>query len=273
SWLGTEAWKAYGSLAGSWIGGTGNMIAVSKMIDADGADVGLAIVADTTIYLIWLPILLASKHLDERFARFARVDAEQLAKLRSMHRTTPAPQQVAQTHHLIALLCLGFAATWLADSFAAALPEQRPYLTSSTWRILLLTSFGIALSFTPLRKIPGSHPLAMALLYLFVAKMGASADLQQAATQAAPFVVGALICIVVHGAFCLAGARLFRVDVHTAAIASAANIGGAASAPIVAGHHDPQLAPAGVLMALVGYAVGNYAGWLAALLCRWTAGL
>ena len=119
-----------------------------------------------------------------------------------------------------------------------------------------------------MKRIPGSHDVAMAFVYLFVARMGAVADLTGVAGQAVPFLVGALIWIFIHGGFCLLGAKLFRVDVHTVAIASAANIGGAASAPIVAAHHKESLVPASILMALIGYAVGNYAAYLTAVLCR-----
>ena len=85
--------------------------------------------------------------------------------------------------------------------------------------------------------------------------------------QAVPFVLGAFIWITIHGAFCLLGARIFKVDVHTAAIASAANNGGAASAPVVAAYHDERLVPVSILMALIGYAIGTYAGWATAWLC------
>ena len=86
--------------------------------------------------------------------------------------------------------------------------------------------------------------------------------------QAPAFLLGAFIWIFIHGAFCLAGAKLFRVDVHSAAIASAANIGAAASAPIVAAFHRPSLVPVSILMALIGYALGNYLGVAAAYLCH-----
>jgi uncharacterized membrane protein len=86
-------------------------------------------------------------------------------------------------------------------------------------------------------------------------------------------VAGAYVWIAIHGIFCIVGARIFRVDVHTAAIASAANIGGAASAPIVAAYHRETLIPVAVLMALVGYALGNYLGLLTAQLCFWVGGL
>jgi uncharacterized membrane protein len=133
---------------------------------------------------------------------------------------------------------------------------------------LLVTTLGIAMSFTPLRSIPASRPLGMALIFLFMAQTGATANLSTVASQAAPFLAGATVCILIHGAFCLLGAKLFRVDIHTAAMASAANIGGVATATVVAEHHKPSMLPAAILMALLGYSLGNYAGYFAGLLCR-----
>ena len=117
------------------------------------------------------------------------------------------------------------------------------------------------------KRIPGSHELAMALVYLFVARMGAKATVSGLVGQAVPFVAGAYVWIFIHGIFILIAARLFRMDIHTAAISSAANIGGAASAPVVAAYHDERLVPVSILMALIGYAVGNYAAFLAAYFC------
>ncbi len=111
----------------------------------------------------------------------------------------------------------------------------------------------------------------MALVYLFVARMGATANVSGLAGMAVPFVAGAFLWIAIHGACLLLAARLLKVDVHTAAIASAANIGGAASAPVVAAYHDERLVPVSILMALIGYAVGNYAAFAAAWLCSLVA--
>jgi uncharacterized membrane protein len=261
-----DAWKAFGALSGSWVGGTGNMAAVGEMVGAGGTEMGLAVLADTTCYLIWLPLLLASKGLAGRFARCRPPSAAAAAE--PTEEPPPPPATLPAMADYLALAAVAAAAAWGAEAAAPLLPVREPYLAGSSWRILLVTTFGLALSFSPARRIPGSQPLAMALLYLFVAKMGASAALDRAVEQAAPFLVGAAICLAVHGCCCLAAAWLLRVDLPTAAIASAANIGGAASAPIVALHHRPALVPASVLMALVGYAVGNYAGYVAALLCR-----
>jgi uncharacterized membrane protein len=109
----------------------------------------------------------------------------------------------------------------------------------------------------------------MALVYLFVARMGAVADLSNLDASILWFLLGAYIWIAIHGVFLVGAAKALRMDVHTAAIASAANIGGAASAPIVAAHHNPVLVPVAILMALIGYAVGNPAAILTGLLCKW----
>ncbi len=266
-WLEPDAWMGFGTLAGSWIGGTGNMAAVAEGLDTSGTQFGLAVIADNLVYLVWLPILLQSKKLAPWFHRFTRVTEERLRQVTSGAAGLGADEGPPAMRHFVYLIALGFGAVYVADLLAGGLPELPPVLTESTYRILLVTTLGLGLSFTRAGEIPGSHELAMALVYLFVARMGAGASVEGLAGQAVPFVAGAYLWIAIHGAFILLAARLFRIDVHTAAIASAANIGGAASAPIVAAYHDDRLVPVSILMALVGYAVGTYAAFFAAYLC------
>jgi uncharacterized membrane protein len=269
--LGPEGWTAFGALAGSWIGGTGNMAAVAAGIDAPPEELGLAVVADNLVYLIWLPLLLASRNWGRLFARFTGAGKGAVEKLEAAVSKLQQKSKEVEMRHVIYLAFLGLGASALAGFAAGALPEVEPVLSTGTWKILLVTTIGILLSLTPARRIPGSHAVAMAIIYLFVASMGARAEL--AGLDRAPwFVAAAYVWIAIHGLFCLVGARLFRVDVHTAAIASAANIGGAASAPIVAAYHRETLIPVAVLMALVGYAIGNYMGFVTAQLCYLVGG-
>ena len=150
-------------------------------------------------------------------------------------------------------------------------PSLQVVLSESTWKILLLTTIALVLSATPVSRLPNSTAIATAMIYVFVAGMGARASIEGFG-QAPAFLLGALIWILIHGAFCLAGAKLFRVDVHSVAIASAANIGAAASAPIVAAFHRPSLVPVSILMALIGYALGNYLAPLTGHLARMAVG-
>lgn len=269
-WLSPDAWTGFGALAGSWIGGTGNMAAVAGGLETPPDMFGLAVLADTVIYVGWLPLLLGSKAFADRFNRWTGVSEDRLERMEEAaeaHATEEAPPSVPD---VLYLGVLALAVTWASGQLAPLLPEIGQVLSTSTWRILLVTTFGIALSFTPAKRIPSSHNLAMALVYVFVARMGASASLE-GLTQAPAFLLGAAIWILIHGAFCLFGAWAFKVDVHSAAIASAANVGGAASAPVVAAYHRESLVPVSILMALLGYAIGNYAAFFTAQLCFWVS--
>ncbi|MBD3335511.1 MAG: DUF819 family protein [Candidatus Eisenbacteria bacterium] len=269
--LGPNGWQGLGALAGSWIGGTGNMAAVAGGIDTPPAELGLAVLADNLVYIVWLPLLLISRAWAVRFQRFSGADPDRVARMEEAVSTLRTKSKEVEMHHVVYLVLLGLVVSAASAWLAPLLPVVEPVLSQSTWKILLVTTFGILLSLTPARRIPGSHALAMAVVYVFVASMGAQADL--AGLSRAPwFVATAYVWIFIHGAFCLLGARLFRVDVHTAAIASAANIGGAASAPIVAAYHRETLIPIAVLMALVGYALGNYLGVVTAQLCYLVGG-
>ena len=262
-----DTWKAFGSLAGSWIGGTGNMAAVSEGLKTSGQGFGLAVLGDNLVYIVWLPILLGSKNFSKAFNRFTRVDKKRIQMLEMTQAEAQDRHEQIRMKHFLYLLVLGFVCTWAAEILSGVLPELQPVLTTSTWKILLITTMGLLLSLTPARHIPASHELAMALVYIFVANMGARADISGLTGSAGWFILGCYIWIAVHGAFCVLGAYLLRVDVHSTAIASAANIGGAASAPVVASSHNEKLVPASILMALMGYAIGNYGAFLAAWLC------
>ncbi len=262
-----DAWKAFGTLAGSWIGGTGNMAAVTEGIGTSGQSFGLAVLGDNLVYMVWLPILLGSKNFSKLFNRFMRVDDKRIQMLEMAQNETERRQETLKMRHFLYLLLIGFLCTWAGEIISAKLPVIKPVLTASTWKILLITTMGLLLSLTPARHIPASHELAMALVYIFVANMGAKADVSGLTGSAAWFLLACYIWIAIHGAFCVLGAYLLKVDVHSTAIASAANIGGAASAPVVASHHNEKLVPVSILMALIGYAVGNYGAFLAAWLC------
>lgn len=266
--LDPTAWKAFGTLAGSWIGGAGNMNAISKGIDASGTDFGLAVLGDNAGYLVWLPILMSSKGLAKWFNRFAKVDPERIKIVEEASMELNQGQETPAMRHYLYLLFLGLAVTLLARWLSRLMPEFPPVFTTDSWMILWVSTLGLLLSVTPAKRIPGSHEISIALIYLCVANMGARADLSGLKDQAIWFVLGAYIWIALHGAACVLGAWLLHVDIHSTAIASAANIGGTASASIVAGHHNPRLVPVGILMALIGYAIGTYGAFLAAQLCQ-----
>ena len=278
-WLPDDSWKAFGALAGSWIGGTANMLATKEMLGASDAQLGLAVVADNVIYIVWLPLLLMSRDYAEQFNKWARVPAERLAAMDAaaeMHveedHAPTMPQYLYLAAVVIGVTAVGHAlaapiAGWIAETSTGL----AGIFSETTTRILLITTIALLLSTTPVSRLPNSTAIGTALVYIFVAGMGARAEVSELGS-APVFVLGAFIWIFIHGLFMLAGAWLFRVDVHSVAIASAANIGAAASAPIVAAHHRPNLVPASILLALLGYALGNYLAPLTGHLARMATG-
>ena len=261
--LAPDSWRAFGTLAGSWIGGTGNMTAAYAGLEGTPADLTMAAAADQMVYLIWLPILLGSKSFADRFNRWARVPPGRLEAMESAaanFKSVENPPTMTSLLYL-GLLAVGF--TWISLALSEVLPPVAiggaTVITAGTWLILLVTTMALLASVTPARKLPAAQPIAMAIIYIYVARVGATMDLSVVDwDKMIGFIAMAYVWIMIHGMFILTGAWIFRVDIHTVAIASAANIGGAASAPIVAAHHRETLVPASILMALIGYAVGNY---------------
>ncbi|HNP34541.1 MAG TPA: DUF819 family protein [Woeseiaceae bacterium] len=278
-WLAPDAWKGYGALAGSWIGGTANMAATAEMLGTSEEQFGLAIIADNMVYVVWLPILLLSRDFADKFNRWARVPEDRLRMMDKAAALHFEEEETPRMSQYLYLAALAISVTWIAQALAPQIatwlssvtPALDALFSETTVRILLVTTIALLLSATPASRLPNSTAMGTALLYIFVAGMGARASIS-GFEQAPMFVLGAFIWIIIHGLFCLAGAWLFRVDIHSVAIASAANIGAAASAPIVAAHHRPSLVPASILMALLGYAMGNYLAPLAGQLARVAAG-
>jgi uncharacterized membrane protein len=255
------------------------MAAAAEMLDTPPEQFGLAVLADNVVYIVWLPILLASKNFADRFNQWTKVPEERLQAMDAAASLMVTDEPAPEMREYVYLAAVAIGVTWIAASLSeiifAAQSESYPsldiVLSQSTWRILLITTIALGLSTTRVAKLPNATAIGTAMIYIFVAGMGARASVE-GFDQAPAFLLGAFIWIFIHGAFCLVGAKIFRVDVHSVAIASAANIGAAASAPIVAAFHRPSLVPVSVLMALIGYALGNYLAPLAGHLARMAAG-
>jgi len=265
--LPADAWSGFGALAASWIGGTGNLAAVAESLSTPSEMVGLVVLVDNFVYVLYFPVILTAKRWARPFNRFTRVSREQIE-----HLTSSASEVEKKTHEVhfrdvLTLLGFGFTALLAANWLAALVPELPPVLTEKTWAMLLVTTFGIVLSATPLKRVPGTAPLSMTLVYIYMTMMGAAADLRSLA-GGQWFVVAGIVCILVHLAFVAVAARAFRVDVSMAAVASVAAVGGAASAPVAAGYHHEELVPISIMLALIGYGLGNYLGVATAYLCH-----
>jgi uncharacterized membrane protein len=260
-------WMGFGALAGSWIGGTGNLAAVADSLNTPGEMVGMVVLVDNLVYVFYFPLIITCKRWADSFNRFTGVSAKQVA-----HFSDAAKQVEKKTHEVhfrdaLTLLGWGFIAILAATQLARLFPELQPVFTERTWAILLVTTFGIGLSATKLKNVPGTEPLSMTFVYIYMTMMGAQADLRELG-GAQWFIIAGFICVAIHFVFVIAGAKLFRIDVSMAAVASVSSVGGAASAPVAAAFHREELVPVSIMLALIGYALGNYLGVATAFLCH-----
>lgn len=262
-----NAWSGFGALAGSWIGGTGNLAAVAESLNTPSELVGIVVIVDNLVYLIYFPLILTCKRWAKPFNKFTGVTDEQIAQF--FEATAEIEKKTHEVHYrdVLTLIGWGFVTIVAARWVAGMVPEFPPVLTVSTWTILLVTTFGVLLSATPLKDVPGTEPLSMSFVYLYMTMIGASADLRQLA-DARWFLVAGFVAIAVHLVFVIFGAKLLRLDVSMAAVSSVACVGGAASAPVAAGYHREELVPVSIMLALIGYALGNYLGVATAYLCN-----
>lgn len=246
-------WQVLASVGAGWIGGAANLLAVSRAIGATSETLAVALVTDTACYAAWVTLLFATVPFAARFNRWARAaDAGPVAP------AAAGPSAPATPGGVLLWLAVALAAALAAQAVAARLPASG-VLTASSWSLLVATALGLGVALTPLGRLPGGEATASALLALVVVAMGSQGSFAGLASAPAFILTGATV-LAVHAVAMLGAARLFRLDLALCGIASLANIGGIASAPVYAAAHRPALAPVGVLLALLGYLVGTGAG-------------
>ena len=264
--LGDQAWKGLAALAGSWIGGGANFVAIGSSVGADDATLSMMVVVDVAVANVWMAILLYFSGRDRPMDRSIGADRHRIDALierveayqREVGRPTTLPA-------LLSMLAIAFGTTAVAHALAPWLPDIGEIVRGFTWVVLIVTTVGLGLSFTGVRHLEGSgaSQVGSVFLYLLVATIGAGADFAQVLQAPAMVAIGA-VWMTIHAATLLAMRRCLRAPIFFAAVGSQANVGGAASAPIVASAFHPALAPAGVLLAVGGYVLGTYAGLLCA---------
>ncbi len=285
-WLPEDAWKGMAALAGSWIGGGGNFAALKESVDAPDGIIGPIIVVDTAVGYTWMGVLLFLAGYQRRIDRWNRADSSVIEeldrRLRKFRESRLRPIGLSQASSIIALgfagavLCRQLSLHWhpLVDPVLRQhLPALASIFSEFTWTVIFISTLGIALSFTRLRRIEdsGASSIGYAALYLFLTSIGAKADL--AALAAAPtLALAGAVWILIHVAVLFAAARWLRAPLFLTAVGSQANIGGAASAPVVAAAYYRALAPVGLLMGVLGYVVGTYAGLACAFLLNLASG-
>ena len=271
AWLPENAWMGLAALSGSWIGGTANMMAIAESVGTPNDMLGPIIVVDTVVGYGWMGVLLFLSTYQARFDRRIGADTRVIEETNRRLADLDTRREPTGLRDVAMIVALGFVGAVVGVFVGRGLPSlgDPTIISGTTWTVLLVVTGGLVLSFTPVRELErvGASKVGYAGLYLLLTAIGAQADLR--ATLAAPlFLATGVLWIAIHVAILFAVARLIRAPLFFVATGSMANVGGAASAPVVAGVYHPAMAPVGLLMAVAGYILGIYA----ALGCAWILG-
>ena len=276
---GPEAvWRGMTTVAGSWIGGGANQAAMYEIFEPSDAIYSVMITVDIVVAEIWMAFLLLGVGRAAAIDRIFKADASAVIQLRDkMHEFTQRIARIPSFTDLMIILgfALGatglahFIANWIAPYIAENMPMLKKLSLGSSffWLIVLSTSFGLALSFTKARSLEGAGAsrVGSIFIYFLVATIGMKMNILEIFAHPGLFLVGG-VWMLFHVVLLLIVGKLIKAPYFFLAVGSKANIGGAASAPVVAAAFHPSLAPVGVLLAVLGYALGTYGAWLCGLL-------
>ena len=287
---GEEVWRGMTTIAGSWIGGGANQAAMYEIfkepVTAGGPSLisakmyAIMITIDVIVAEIWMMFLLLGVGRHQSIDRAFNADASAVSTLqRKMQEFSDRVARIASFKDLMLILGVAFAAVALshavADTFAPWISENAPWLGQFSltsgffWMIVTATTAGVALSFSPARNLEGvgASKVGSVFIYILVATIGMKMNVLEIFDNPGLFLVG-LIWMSIHVVLLLVVAWLIRSPFFFVAVGSKANIGGAASAPVVAAAFHPSLAPVGVLLAVLGYALGTYGAFVCGLLMQ-----
>ena len=267
-----DFWMGFGALSGSWIGGSANMMAVKEAIGTPQDIFSPMVVVDTICPYTWMFLLIVISRYQSVIDRWNGADASLVEELMQKHREAQLHRHPLRIVPVAVMLLFAAAATGLSIGLAGYFPLIKGVLTISAWPILIATTLGIGLSFTPMKRLEayGASKIGYWLLYFVLASIGATTDLSALASAPALIVAG-FLWIAIHGLFILGSARLLRAPMSLMAAASQANVGGVASTPVLADIYQPGLAPVGLLLAVFGNIIGTYLGLVCSGLCHLVA--
>ena len=273
-------WRGLTTVAGSWIGGGANQAAMKEIFNVSDTLFSSMIAVDVIVANIWMAFLLYGTGINERIDAKFQADNSAITELKEKIEAYRAQiLRIPDLTDTLKVMTVGFGVTAIAhlgaDNIAPWISESAPWLARFSltskffWLIVLATTFALGLSFTKARELEGvgASRYGSLFLYILVATIGMKMNILAIVENPGLFVVG-LIWMAFHAILLIVVAKLIRAPFFFLAVGSQANIGGAASAPIVASAFHPSLAPVGVLLAVLGYAIGTYAAWICGILMQ-----
>lgn len=264
--LGEGSWKALGALCGSWMGGGGNMLAIQASLNVDEATMAYALVMDSICATLYVMFLLWVIGFSKKFNAWTKADTRTIDEVgMALEQEAKANTKPLLWQNIILLVGSGLLVSAVSQMVGTLINQFLPFFDKATWTVLIVTLLGILLALTPFGKIKGTEEISNVLLYIVIALIASRADLASIG-NAPVWLLSGLIILVIHVVLMLLLAKLFKLDIFTCAVASLANIGGTATAPVLAGTYSSALVPVGIIMALLGYVVGTGGGLLVAQL-------
>ncbi len=272
-----QVWRGLATIAGSWIGGGANQTAMLEIYQYDQSLYAGMVAVDILVANVWMAILLFCIGKSAKIDRWLKADNSAIDALKETVQQFQSSVTKVPTFNDLMIMAgftfglVGlshFLAGELSAYFKSVLNNDAAVLCSAFfWLVLLSTSLGILASFTPAKKMEGvgASKFGSICIYILVATIGMKMDVTHTLSNPGLFIIG-LIWMGIHVGLMFLVAKLIRAPFFFLAVGSKANVGGAASAPVVAGAFHPSLAPVGVLLAILGYALGTYGAMLCAYL-------
>ena len=275
-----EIWRGMATVAGSWIGGGANQTAMLEVYQPSSSLFSAMVTVDIIMANLWLAFLLYGASMASKVDRWLGSDTSAISHLlKQVQDYQNKIKRIPSLNDLISILAVAFGITAvghiIGDNIAPWISENAPRLREFSldsaffWIIVTATTGGLLVSFTRLRTLEGAgaSKIGSLFLYILVMTIGLKMDLMAFFEAPSYFFIG-LIWILVHVALLSLVAKLIKAPLFFVAVGSQANVGGAASAPIVASAFHPSLASVGVLLAVLGYALGTYGAYATAEIMR-----
>jgi len=275
------AWRGFATLAGSWIGGGANQAAMLETYGYNQEFYGKMVTVDIVVANLWMAFLLWGAARAEKFDKWLKADTSSIEKLKvkmSEYQDSIAKVPTLTDYLILAGITFGlvafshYAGKAMAGVMGDWLGNESPFSSSFFWLVVLATTGGLILSATKLRKYEGvgASKIGSVFIYILVATIGMKMELEKAVEEPQLILVG-IIWMLIHVTILFIVAKIIKAPFFFVAVGSKANIGGAASAPIVAAAFHPSLASVGAILAVLGYALGTYGAILCAEMMAYVA--
>ncbi|WP_295860251.1 DUF819 family protein [uncultured Oscillibacter sp.] len=263
--LGADTWAAVAALYASWVGGSANMAAMQDALPVDPGAYSCALALDTVCYSVWIALLLFVVKYSKKWDNAVKADTSKLAAVAEAANAEVAKEkQQANAADWIWLIGLSLIVSAASQKIGLLMNTGLKSVGLSmfdkgTCTTVFVTVLGLICAMTPIGKLPAVEELSNILLYAVVSLLATQAPLNDL-LSAPMWVVYGLFILAIHVVLMFLLSKVFRWDLCMVSTASVANIGGSASAPIIAVAYHESYAGIGVLMGVLGAAIGNFFG-------------